>query len=261
MAEPDFSYTVENFKGLYEKLKTCEFKESDQEVDRFLTMLKERVPFAFSRFNDGEMSAFRKGDGERIGRTQHTSIDDDLREHLKRAMSHEQENYWVGLPCFTCFPNLHEYAMQYVSNDYPYKTRAVGLTNRNWGKFVAEFPDAVKDRKLYWMCSSDQNLEMMSDVFGLQFEGRIDLPSIDAWNHYDKVKGLYETFESDSVVALSCGPMSRILIPEWFAKRPDVTYIGVGSIFDPFTRNIWHSCHKGWMERGFNNLPRCEGCN
>lgn len=261
MAEPDFSYSTENFKKLYEKLKTYDFPESDGEVDRFLTMLKEKTPFAFSRFNDGEMSAFRKGDGERIGRTQHTVIDDNLRDHLKKAMSHQQENYWVGLPCFTCFPELHEYAIQYVSDDYPYKTRAVALTNRNWGKFVSEFADSIKDRTLYSVCSSDQNLEMMSDVFGLEFSGVIRLPSINAWDYYDQIKNSYENFESGSVVALSCGPMSRILAPEWFSKRPDVTYIGVGSVFDPFTRNIWHSCHKGWMEGGFNNLPRCEGCN
>jgi len=262
MAQPDFDYTVENFKHLYVKLKTEPLvMDGDGEVSRFLSMLKNKIPFAFSRFNDGEMSAFKKTDGERIGRTQHTKIDDNLRDHLIQAMSHEQDNYWVGLPCSTCFPDLHKCAMKYVRDGYPCITRAVGLTNRNWGRFVSEFADSISDRDLYWVGSSDQNLQMMSDVFGMEFKDIIEVPNIDAWTHYDEIKDSYKNFTSGSVVALSCGPMSRILAPEWFSKRPDVTYIGVGSIFDPFTRNVWHSCHKGWMERGRNILPYCVGCN
>ena len=260
MAQPDFDYTKENFIKHFNKLKTMDFPESDIEVDRILTMLSEGIPFAFSRFNDGEMSAFKKGDGERIGRTAHTNIDDNLRNHLEKAMSHQQENYWVGMPCSTCFPDLYEIAQKFVSVDYPYQTRAVTITNRNWGKFVVEFPTAVKGKKLHWICSSDQNLQMLTDVFGLEFESRIDLPNIDAWEYYQEIKNKYKEFEQGSVVAFSCGPMSRILIPEWFEKRPDVTFLGIGSVYDPYTRNVWHACHKSW-DKGFNETRRCEECN
>lgn len=260
MAEPDFSYSKENFIEHYDKLKELNFDKSDKEVDIFLDMLREGIPFAFSRFNDGEMSAFKKGDGERIGRTAHTNIDDNLRNQLIKAMSHEQKNYWVGMPCSVCFPDLYEIASKFVRKDYPYQTRAVALTNRNWGKFVANFPDAVKGKKLHWICSSDQNLQMLTDVFDLQFESRIDLPNLNAWEHYDEIKDRCDEFEPGSIVGFSCGPMSRILAPEWFSKRPDVTFFCIGSVYDPYTRNIWHACHKSW-DKGFNETRRCDGCN
>jgi len=262
MAQPEFEYTTENFKDYYERLKSYFGNGSDGAATRFLNMISDGVPFAFSRFNDGEMSAFKKGDGQRIGRTAHTNIDENLRQKLRDAMSHQQKNYWVGMPCSTCFPDLYKIAREYVKEDYEYQTRAVALTNRNWAKFVLNFPESVKKKDLHWICSSDQNTQMLTDVFGMEFKQRIDLPNIDAWKHYDEIKDRYEEFEPGSVVGFSCGPMSRILAPEWFSKRPDVTFIDIGSVYDPFTRNVWHACHRGWTSpQMFNETKRCMECN
>lgn len=261
MAQPEFEYTKENFVKYYTRLKAYFGNGSDGTVDVFLRMLSEKTPFALSRFNDGEMSAFKKGDGERIGRTQHTLINQDVRDKLSKAMMHRQENYWVGMPCSVCFPDLYEIAKKYVG-DYELQTRACVLTNRNWAKFVLNFPEAVKNREIHWVGSSDQNLQMLTDVFGIKIKDRTDLPNIDAWDHHDCIKDKYQEFKSGSVVAFSCGPMSRILAPEWFEKRPDVTFIDIGSVYDPFTRNVWHACHRGWASpQMFNETRRCSECN
>ena len=62
-------------------------------------------------------------------------------------------------------------------------------------------------------------------------------------------------------MAVSLGPTARILVKDWFEKYPDITFIDVGSNFDPFTRKVYHNCHKGWEETGFNIGKPCSECN
>jgi|TARA_R110000824_G_scaffold111145_1_gene259474 hypothetical protein len=261
MAQPEFDYTEENFKKFYKDLKETKFIMGDDECDVFLDMLHHKIPFALTRMNDGEMSSFVRPDGQRFGRTQHTVVDENLRERFREVLSHEQKNYWIGLVCSECFPELYEKSKEYVRDDYEYQTRAVVLTNRNWGKFVSTFADAVYGRTLHWVGSHDQNIQMLKDVMGLEF-GKITLvPQLDAWKYYDEIKDTHEMYDDGDVVAFSCGPMSRILIKEWYEKRPNVTFMGVGSVFDPFTKNVWHSCHRGWTSKGKCETKSCGRCN
>ena len=63
------------------------------------------------------------------------------------------------------------------------------------------------------------------------------------------------------IIMISSGPTARVLSKEFFEIDPTRTYIDIGSTFDPFTRNVWHNCHKGWLETGFNKTKRCIKCN
>ena len=76
------------------------------ELAWFFDRLKSGIPFAFGRFNDGEMGGIMnegfvaaRGD-QRVG--------SDLREALKSALLHKQENYFVGIPCPLCFPKKYD---------------------------------------------------------------------------------------------------------------------------------------------------------
>jgi len=261
MAQPEFEYTTDNFRKFYEELKNTEFVTTDKECDRFLNMLESEEPFALTRMNDGEMSSFVRPDGQRFGRTQHTVVSEKLRQKFREVLSHEQKNYWVGLVCPECYPDLNKIAKEYVRDDYEYQTRAVVLTNRNWGRFVTKFPDAVSNRRLVWMGSKDQNLEMLRDVTSINIREVISVPNLNTWDYYDQIKQMHRKFSDGDVVAFSSGPISRILIKEWYEQRPDVTFVGIGSVFDNFTKNVWHACHRGWTRMGKCETKECSVCN
>jgi hypothetical protein len=245
----------------YDKL--CELANDchDEEVDRFLKLLKDEVPFSLARFNDGEMSGIASS-GVRVAR-QDQLVTDSLHEKLIEAIKHEQENYWIGMPCAECFSEHRDLAENYVSTDYNYITTATVTTNRNWLRFISEFPNVVEDRQIYWISGDDQDLDVLEEVLDLPIYQALTFPNKESWDEYETIKQTVKDnpFEEGDVVCLSCGPMSRVLAKEWFEERPDVTFIDVGSTFDPFTREVYHSCHKGWLETGFNETRKCEGCN
>tara|TARA_R110002074_G_scaffold102179_3_gene220730 strand:+ start:147 stop:845 length:699 start_codon:yes stop_codon:yes gene_type:complete len=228
-------------------------------MDWFFDNLNSKTPFAFSRFNDGEMMGI-----DRVGSTVARGdqlVDITLSRALQGAITHRQENYFVGVPCSLCYPEYNELAMNLVGDDYEYLTSAVVTTNKNWKSFMDQFPTAVKDRRLLWIGGSDQNVDNLETI-GLNVAKRGLVPNRNSWKFYHHIYTSFpKTFKKGDVVALSLGPTARILAKEWFEEMPDITFLDVGSNFDPYTRNVWHNCHKGWEETGFNLTKRCEECN
>lgn len=217
--------------------------------------LKEKTPFALSRMNDGEMLGIAQP-GTVVSRG-YQKVDVSLCFKLTQALTHQQENYYVGLPCGTCYPEHLKVAEELIDKDYKFFTHAVVFVNRNWKRFTEEFPKHVEGRTVYWVGGDNQ------DIKGLPFEvaEQYKVPAHNAWTSYSEVKGLIENFEEGAVVLVTGGPLSRVLVKEWFEKRPDLTIIDIGSNFDPITKNVWYNYQKGWEETGFNLTARCKECN
>jgi len=227
-------------------------------IDWFLDNLKNNVPFGFARFNDGEMMGIVRV-GSVVARGDQR-VNESLSQALTDALIHKQSNYYVGIPCSLCYPTLNHAAVDMVG-DYEYLTSAVITTNKNWKHFIDTFPEVVKDKRLIWIGGDDQNVDNLLEL-GITIDKKALIPRKDSWKYYDHILNTFpETFSKGDIVAISLGPTARVLVKEWFKKYPDVTFIDVGSNFDPYTRNVWHNCHKGWKETGFNLTSPCEECN
>jgi len=224
----------------------------------FIENIKNKNSFAFSRFNDGEMIAI-----ERIGSVVARGdqyVDATLSKALKKSILHKQKNYYVGIPCSLCYPR-HNTLAKHLIGEYEYITHAVVTTNKNWKKFIEEFPKAMSNREMIWIGGKDQDVEPLKNM-GLNIIKTVLVPHRNSWDYYDKIKEkVPQFFKKDLVVGISLGPTARVLAQEWFQENPQITFIDMGSNFDPFTRNVRHNCHKGWKETGFNLAARCKECN
>lgn len=222
-------------------------------INNILDNLRNNIPQALVRMNDGEAQAIVQPGCTVARGDQH--IPQDLSDALREAIQHEQENYWIGLPCEVCATGKWYHKIKHlVRPDYEYLTKAVVTTNHNWKLFVEEFPKAAKNKTVYWVGSTNHDLNKLTNKLGINIKRWITTPSRNAWSEIETLELGYEEFNSGDIVLLSCGPTSRILVKRWFEKRPDCTFLDVGSAFDPWTRNVWHSCHKGTLEP-------CKGCN
>ena len=52
-------------------------------------------------------------------------------------------------------------------------------------------------------------------------------------HHTAEAKEFIKDFDAGSIVLVTCGPMARVLVKEWYEKRPDLTIIDIGSTFRP----------------------------
>jgi hypothetical protein len=220
-----------------------------------IKMLNNNEHFCFVRFNDGEMMGIEKV-GARVARKDQV-VNQELQSKLIEAIQHRQHNYWIGKPCGKCFPKHKETFDTFVNPDYRYLTHAVILCNNgHWKPFVNEYVEALENKYVYWISGNDQNIDLVKENFNPKFhvEEHFKVPRKNGWSAYHDIKDMYVDLKPNSIVNLSCGPMSRVLAYEWFKERPDCTFIDIGSVFDPFTRNVWHKCHKG-------KLTYCAECN
>lgn len=227
-------------------------------MDWLIENIKNKNSFAFSRFNDGEMMAIEKV-GSVVARGDQY-VDTTLSEALKKSILHKQKNYYIGIPCSSCYLRYNTLAKKLIE-DYEHITHAVVTTNRNWKKFIEEFPKAMAGREMIWIGGKDQNIEPLKNM-GLDIINTVLVPQRNSWDYYAKIKQkVPQLFKKNQVVGISLGPTARVLAQEWFKENPEITFIDMGSNFDPFTRNVRHNCHKGWEETGFNLAAKCKECN
>lgn len=228
------------------------------DMNWFLEHLRGQVPFGYARFNDGEMMAIDQV-GSVVARGDQV-VDESLHHALKESLSYKQDNYYIGIPCSLCYPHFSALAKDKVG-DYDYLTSAVVTTNKNWQTFITSFPDVMEDRRLLWIGGNDQNPDAIRDL-GINVGKTARIPRVNSWKFYDKIRETVpQYFEPGDVVGISLGPTARVLVRQWFEEFPDLTFIDMGSNLDPITRNVWHNCHKGWEETGFNLTKRCKECN
>lgn len=252
-----------DYSDFFHKLKKTSFEKSDDEINWFLNMLKNDVPFCFVRFNDGEIKGIKET-GSVIARGAQT-VNESLNKELINTIQHTQKNYYIGLACSSCFENLTNIAQTYIKQPKEYQTKATLLTNRNWNKFISEFSNVVRNKKIVWISGKDQNLDFLVNVMGLNIIKHITHSVENTWDEYNKIYDEFINFKKENndfdVVMISSGPTSRILSKYFFEFDHTKTYIDIGSTFDPFTRNVWHNCHKGWLDTGFNKTNKCKICN
>jgi len=218
-----------------------------------MNLLKAKEPFSFARFNDGEMKGAMRV-GAKVARGDQI-VSEELNRKLNEALVHEQKNYWKGKPCRRCFSKCRRYFDAVVPETYPYLTYAVLFCNNgHWPRFIEDFKNHAQGRKIVWVSGKDQKLDYIRNTMCLDVVKRIKLEPRDSWKQYHEIKDKIYDFPEEALVVLSCGPTSRVLAAEWFKARPDCTLIDAGSTFDPYTRNVWHRCHRG-------TLPRCPECH
>jgi len=229
----------------------------DDQYKFLIDNLKNGTPFSYARFNDGEMMGIDRV-GSVVARGDQV-VDESLHKALTESIKHKQENYYVGIPCSKCFPRYNKLANELVG-EYDFKVSAVALTNRNWAKVIGEMGEALQGKNIRYLSGDDQKLEFLQRKMNLNIVEHVKTSSRNSWKNYDNIKGYIDKVEDGDVVIISLGPTARILACEWFKEKPNTTFIDIGSILDPFTRGVFHNCHKGW-ENGFNITGKCQICN
>jgi hypothetical protein len=201
-------------------------------MEHFRLYLESRTPFAFVHFNDGEMTfikQFREGDHRPnwFGRKQNR-YNPDLGAHLVAALQHRQNNYFAGVPCPNCHPDLRRLADEVRPKD-GMTVPAMALHHN-----LAHLPALLarmRDRRIFWFKNAFQD-PILFRALGLSLEDTdiTNVPFREAHALYGEMQG--RRFPEDAIVLMSCGMLAKILIPHWFAANPRTTFLAIGSAMD-----------------------------
>jgi hypothetical protein len=222
-----------------------------QNLSKILQSIKNGIPVSLARFGDGEaMSITLTGT--------HTSrgaqpIYKSMVGPLLDALTLEQENYYVGVPCKICQPDVNQKIEQFINLDYEWLCYGAVFQNRNYQRFLNEVDNGLFDKTWITFVSGEDQ-----DPTKLPFnvDKHIKVPSHDAFSLYEETKKeLVDNTPKGGIVLMSCGTLSRALAGNCFKERPNVSFLCIGTIFDPLTLNR----KTGRYQEG--KLPPCQGCN
>lgn len=208
-------------------------------------LFEQNTPFAFSKLNDGELIHIQEQNVPISRGAQEFSL--ALSAKLKKCLQHSQENYFVGIPCSKCYPDMHNFAKKHTQSTF----LANVLINNNFVKTYELLKKVLPQRRVILVTNEGaqiHNVDFLNPYVVLR------VPLKNAWNMYEQYKHLHSLCQPGDVALFCCGPLGRVLVYKWFKHNPRITCIELGSFFDPWFNNRAYSYHT-------NTLRVCHECN
>lgn len=208
--------------------------EWQQTMQKFLAHLDRHEGFTFSHFNDGELTFIKKYINEDhaetwFGRRQQ-KYTKTLGAHLTKALKLDQPHYYVGVSCSVHHPRLRRIADELTSGQ---KNIVPAMSLHHNPRFFPNIIHHMKDRPVYFVKNEFQRLDVFEQLgVTIEEENQIVVPFKNSYLLFDELKD--RTFPDGAIVILICGMLAKIIIPEWFQKNPNTTFIALGSSMDDF---------------------------
>ena len=210
------------------------------ELSELRTELRDKlqgdVPFAFSRWGDGEWIAIRGAP-----RAQ-TNADGNhyfpaLGKRLKKIAQHKQ-SYYMGCQWGRLFSLRGKYNQDWVQGDIFHTDSK--RSNLKW------FLDLLNSKHvLYAANPSLKELPFIDEFVNMGYK--------DIWPLYTKklsqLKEALKAVKSPSVCLISAGMAAGVFIDDLWRWNKNITYIDVGSVFEPYAGRLTRGYHKGGFEK------------
>ncbi len=232
------------------------------DLGRLIEAVRNRRPFAFSRFGDGEWMIIRnlgldftqKGNGE-FRFDPACPRDSAARAALIESFHDSAPGYLVGIGCPCCWGRELLAPLRQVCHQPESRLTWANLWgNANYPRVRNELvPLFGQDREVYLVC------HRTADPSSLPFRVQEVFPvGTNAWTEdFALVSRIVERAMTcrEALFLFCAGPFSNILAQRGFAANPENTYLDLGSVLDPwlFARHRWR-----WLDR-FPALIRCPG--
>jgi hypothetical protein len=217
------------------------------------TLLKNKEPFAFNRFSDGELyilqdkelildvtqvkvgnkvteGIYKEEDHKRFNPLEHSFY----RDRLVDAYRFTRHNYFKGLSCRCCVGDENfrwqlDFHGEYDENF----TWANLLVNGNYGRFIREMYPLFNEYKTVFICNQKADLSVMPFIvkdFRVGYNAMI--------NDYDLIRKIKDWIDENNVEGhlflFSASSFSKMAIHQLFEHCDRNTYIDVGTTLNIF---------------------------
>ena len=199
----------------------------------FLNKIRNGIPFALTRFADGEYNILQNISLTNIDNwtfIQNGKLHNDLNSAIHLASN---KNCYVGIPCGCCNINM---AKWYIDNFklHPYYTTFANIfVNKNWKNWI----NFLIDEKFAFTFIGPCNLP---NTFIVQNYIHIPLYLVNDWDskgeeYLSMVINEIKKYKN-RLFLFSGGPISKILIANAWNQHPYNIYLDIGSSFDMFMK-------------------------
>jgi hypothetical protein len=197
-------------------------------------LIKNKTPFAFSRFADGEIAVMQ---GRQIIGSDKWSTPSHLTKlgkDLLNAINVVDKNVYFGISCQCCDLQGRDYLLNLIKNDINNVTFSNIFVNGNYSNFI-EFVKTI-DEPIHLIANEESKLENCP----FQINTFLPIPN-DCVNFWESMRDdflnlLKESYSNinGELFLISAGPMSEVIINYLWEINPNNRYVDVGSSIAEF---------------------------
>ncbi len=226
------------------------------DIQYFENLIEKEIPFALSRYGDGEFSSILGHSGQNCDGVQYT---DELRSSLIKTLisPHLQDTYFYGMlaVAFEFYQlDIEEFVFKHKLQIVWSEVDFLVAANRN-GEFT-EFLDVLRKRSILYV--GPKYLHKLSEILGFKIDYFIEVPEKTAFESREIIREeILSQIGKADFIGFSTGPLSKWLI---WALFPDIgdkyTLFDFGSIFDGYVGHASRKYQKRetWAEIAQANL-------
>lgn len=201
--------------------------ESYKLFDVLCTKLKNRIPFAFSRWGDGEWFTVAKRQGHNCdGNIYYPELGDRLHEIVS-----VKQDYYMGKQNVGLFSLADKYTQDWKEADV-FHWASIDSKFQPWIDLLYKVP-------VIYVGNADLKKLPFIDLF-------IEIPQKNVWNIYaDILEQITQALLfKHSVVCFSAGMAANVFVHDLWEYSKEHTYIDVGSVFDPYIGKHTRTYHR-----------------
>ena len=207
------------------------FEIKDVPLSEYIRRLKEKEPFKFSRYGDGEWAAILNPNPEK-GNCDGVPYSYELSADLAKGIVEPSPHIEYGMQPLAV-TNMGEAIKAYLGPTEIKWTNADVLHTASEKRELASFADALRERKPIVIGARQWN-----NASWLDLKAFLQVPSKDVYRAKGEILELLSNMPLEGeVVLLACSMLSEVIIYE-MASSP-ATMIDIGSVFDPWL-GIWN---------------------
>jgi mannosyltransferase OCH1-like enzyme len=225
-------------------------------VEILYNKLINKTPFCFIKMNDGECQAIIDENAILARGLEKSS--GNMSNKLKECFQFNDPNYFIGIPCSVCFPDLKNKITPFISEEILPNNilNANILINSNINSTLNVFKENFANKQIIVIANKTMinNIDNLKKI-NINVSKTIAVSDKYAFdNDYDKIKDEWKNVENNSIIICLCGPLGRIICYEWFKNNNTLTCLELGSFFDPLLINKSYLYHT-------STLRYCSECN
>lgn len=208
-------------------------KEFKEEIGKLFLKLRDKNPFAFSKYADGEWSAINNENLDNNEFQNNELVPQFQRDRLIESIQFKDKDYFIGVCCPCCNGDRSSKMREFSGQDEDHMTFANIFVNANYQFYLENFLKEFGNHEVHLVANEN------SIVSDLPFPIQKFYPiKYNAWvNNYDLIEKISEQNLIGKLFLFCAGPFGNLLCHQLFKNNPNNIYLDIGSTLNPWLKS------------------------
>lgn len=195
-------------------------------------LLKNKMPFSFSKYADGEYAILRN---IKITNCDNWTFDPNIHQiqqiELLESFQFNDDGYYVGISCPCCVPIEHvKWMRENVCVDENHLTWANIFVNGNYNDFKKYFIPEFLNHEIILIATENGDINKLP----FKVSEHIKITGIAWLDNFNLIEELSQRQDKNKLYLFSAGPLGNMLAAKLWKTNKNNIYIDIGSTINPW---------------------------